>query len=89
MNVPGASTFSSTRQCKWLHQHCWEYGFIVRYQKDKESITGFTAEAWHIRYVGTEHSMIIHDLGLCLEEYLEMAEAGEIEKEETEELLLD
>ena len=71
VNVPGASTFSSTKQCRWLHAHCWEYGFIIRYQKGKEKITGFSAEAWHIRYVGTEHSLIMRDEDLCLEEYLE------------------
>ena len=71
INVPGASQFSSTKQCKWLHAHCWEYGFIVRYQKDKQKITGFAPEAWHIRYVGTEHSLIMRDENLCLEEYLE------------------
>ncbi len=73
VNVPGTSSFASTKQCKWLHAHCWEYGFIIRYQKGKESITGFAAEAWHIRYVGREHSLIMRDLNLCLEEYLEQA----------------
>ncbi len=84
VNVPGASSFASTKQCKWLHAHCWEYGFIIRYQKGKESITGFTAEAWHIRYVGTEHSLIMRDLNLCLEEYLEQAGNEVIENEEPE-----
>ncbi|MCR4876751.1 MAG: D-alanyl-D-alanine carboxypeptidase family protein [Clostridiales bacterium] len=71
VNVPGKSSFAGTRQCEWLHRHCWEYGFIVRYQEGKQSITGFTPEAWHIRYVGTEHSLIMRDENLCLEEYLE------------------
>ncbi|MBQ9251364.1 MAG: D-alanyl-D-alanine carboxypeptidase family protein [Clostridia bacterium] len=71
VNVPGASNFASTKQCKWLHAHCWEYGFIVRYQEGKQKITGFSPEAWHIRYVGTEHSLIMRDENLCLEEYLE------------------
>ena len=71
VNVPGASAFASTKQCKWLHAHCWEYGFIVRYQESKKEITGFSPEAWHIRYVGTEHSLIMRDEDLCLEEYLE------------------
>lgn len=71
VNVKGADNFSSTKQCKWLHAHCWEYGFIIRYQKGKEKITGFSPEAWHIRYVGTEHSLIMRDENLCLEEYLE------------------
>ncbi len=73
VNVPGTSSFVSTKQCKWLHAHCWEYGFIIRYQKGKESITGFTAEAWHIRYVGVEHSLVMRDLELCLEEYISQA----------------
>ena len=76
INVPNTSAFKGTRQCKWLHAHCWEYGFIVRYQADKESITGFTAEEWHIRYVGTEHSLAIRELGFCLEEYLDYASAA-------------
>lgn len=78
INVPGASSFKGTKQCTWLHEHCWEYGFIIRYPEDKEKITGYTAEAWHIRYVGIEHSMLIRDLGLCLEEYLDGIEAGKI-----------
>ena len=71
VNVRGSGSFSSTKQCKWMHEHCWEYGFIVRYQKGKEQITGFAPEAWHIRYVGIEHSLIMRDEDLCLEEYLE------------------
>lgn len=66
----GASAFKGTKQCKWLHAHCWEYGFIVRYQAGKEAITGFTAEEWHIRYVGVEHALAMRDSNLCLEEYL-------------------
>ena len=77
VNVPGASSFVGTKQCTWLHEHCWEYGFIVRYQKGKESITGFSPEAWHIRYVGTEHSLIMQNEDLCLEEYLEKYQPGE------------
>lgn len=54
----------------WLKEHCWEYGFILRYTKEKQSITGFAAETWHFRYVGTEVSMDMKDSGMCLEEYL-------------------
>ena len=78
INVPGASTFKGTKQCKWLHAHCWEYGFIVRYPENKEKITGFAAEAWHIRYVGVAHATRIHELNMCLEEYLDAIEAGTI-----------
>ena len=54
----------------WLAEHCWEYGFILRYTAEKSSITGFAPETWHFRYVGTEVSMDMKDSGLCLEEYL-------------------
>lgn len=75
MTVPGAGAFKYTDQCKWLHEHCWEYGFIIRYTDDKQEITGFMGEEWHIRYVGTEHSLVIRDNGVCLEEYLQRAVA--------------
>lgn len=70
MTVPSTSMFLGTRQCTWLHQHCWEYGFILRYTDEKQQITGFAGEAWHIRYVGTEHSLAMQQSGQCLEEYL-------------------
>ena len=54
----------------WLTEHCWDYGFIVRYTADKQHITGITDEPWHFRYVGTEVSLDLKDSGLCLEEYL-------------------
>lgn len=54
----------------WLHEHCWEYGFILRYPEDKSSITGISYEHWHYRYVGTKVSMAMKDTGLCLEEYV-------------------
>ena len=54
----------------WLQEHCWDYGFILRYTKEKESITGIVDEPWHFRYVGTEVSLHMKDSGLCLEEYL-------------------
>lgn len=71
ITAKGASAFKGTKQCKWLHAHCWEYGFIIRYQEGKQAITGFAAEEWHIRYVGVEHALAMRDSGLCLEEYLE------------------
>ena len=54
----------------WLTEHCWDYGFIVRYTEEKERITGIVDEPWHFRYVGTEVSLDMKDSGLCLEEYL-------------------
>ena len=57
---------------KWLYEHCDEFGFILRYPKDKQDITGITYEPWHYRYVGTEAAAYIMENGLCLEEYLEI-----------------
>lgn len=54
----------------WLQEHCWDYGFILRYPPEKEAITGIINEPWHYRYVGTEVSLDMKDSGLCLEEYL-------------------
>lgn len=54
----------------WFTEHCWDYGFILRYTEDKEDITGIIDEPWHFRYVGTEVSLDMKDSGLCLEEYL-------------------
>lgn len=69
ITVPGVS-FKGTKQANWLAEHCWEYGFILRYTEEKESITGFLAEPWHFRYVGVKHSIPMRDSGYCLEEYL-------------------
>lgn len=55
---------------KWLMEHSWEYGFILRYPNDKSSITGIIYEPWHYRYVGLEAAKEIHERGICLEEYL-------------------
>lgn len=56
---------------QWLMEHCWEYGFILRYPKDKTPQTGIIYEPWHYRYVGTEVAAELHESGLTLEEYLE------------------
>ena len=54
----------------WLGEHCWEYGFILRYAEEKAHITGIVSEPWHFRYVGTRVSMAMKDSPYCLEEYL-------------------
>ena len=56
---------------KWMYKHCAEFGFILRYPKDKQDITGITYEPWHYRYVGKEAAEYIMANGLCLEEYLD------------------
>lgn len=55
----------------WLSENCAEYGFIMRYPKEKQDITGITYEPWHYRYVGVEHAKKMQELDMCLEEYWE------------------
>lgn len=63
-------SFENTAEGKWLAEHCWEYGFIIRYPKGKESYTGYSYEPWHIRYLGdVELAKKVTESGLCLEEY--------------------
>lgn len=60
-----------TEEQKWLMEHCWEYGFILRYPSDKSDVTNIVYEPWHYRYVGKEAAQEITSEGLCLEEYLQ------------------
>lgn len=64
------NAFEDTKEFKWLEEHAQEYGFILRYPKDKEQITGVSYEPWHWRYVGKEHAKKIKEQGICLEEYV-------------------
>lgn len=61
--------FGDTKQGKWLAENCWDYGFIIRYQKDKEDITEIIYEPWHLRYVGVQVAQYMRDQNLCLEEF--------------------
>ena len=55
---------------QWLMQHCYRYGFILRYPSDKKAYTHINYEPWHYRYVGIAHAKKIVSSGMCLEEYL-------------------
>ncbi|GMK39908.1 putative carboxypeptidase YodJ [Paenibacillus sp. CCS19] len=69
-----SSCFADTKEAKWLSKHSAEYGFIVRYPKGKESITGYKYEPWHIRYIGpAAMAKEIRDRGITLEEFLDVA----------------
>lgn len=57
--------------CQEFREEAYKYGFIERYQKDKEEITKIGMEPWHFRYVGYPHSMIMKEKNFCLEEYIE------------------
>jgi zinc D-Ala-D-Ala carboxypeptidase len=61
--------FGGTMEAKWLQSHAAEYGFIIRYPKGKEAITGYKYEPWHIRYVGKAIATQIMSSGITLEEY--------------------
>lgn len=61
---------------KWMMAHCHEYGFVLRYPKDKADITEIIYEPWHYRYVGREHAERIMGDRICLEEYLGRLESG-------------
>ena len=57
---------------QWLMENSWRYGWILRYPNEKSAITGIIYEPWHYRYVGKTIAKEIYDLGICLEEYLQM-----------------
>lgn len=59
-----------TATYRWLKEHCAEYGFIVRYEKNKVDITKIIYEPWHFRYVGVEAAAYIMEHGICYEEFL-------------------
>ena len=62
--------FENTKAYKWLLENASDYGFILRYPKEKEDITGIEYEPWHWRYVGPEHAKKMKEQNLCLEEYV-------------------
>lgn len=63
------TSFGDTKEGKWLAKNCYKYGFIIRYPKGKEAVTGYIYEPWHVRYLGVQKATKIYDSGLCLEEY--------------------
>lgn len=88
MDIEGETTlgtglteaFGESPEGIWVAEHCHEYGFIIRYPKDKTNITGYTYEPWHIRYVGVEAAMEITELGVTFEEYILMVRGDRIEE---------
>ncbi len=71
MDLNNASrSFVGTPEAAYIAAHCAEFGFIIRYPDEKEYITGFMYEPWHLRYVGKELAAFLTDSGLTLEEYL-------------------
>ena len=64
-----ASTFEEFDEFKWLSNNAHKYGFILRYPKDKEYLTGYEYESWHYRYVGVEAATYIHENNITFDEY--------------------
>lgn len=63
--------FENTETYTWLRANAAAYGFVERYPKEKEAVTGIAYEPWHFRYVGREHARKMYELNMCLEEYVE------------------
>lgn len=68
----------SAKEIEYIAKHAARFGFIVRYPKGKESITGYNYEAWHLRYLGTD-ALKVYESGLTLEEYYNVP-GGDYEK---------
>ena len=63
------TSFGDSPVGQWIAENAHRYGFIIRYPADKESVTGYMYEPWHLRYVGTDLAAALRESGLCLEEY--------------------
>lgn len=64
-------TFEYSKEFEWLQKNSYKYGFILRYPKGKEYLTGYDYESWHYRYIGVEHAKKVHELGITFDEYYE------------------
>lgn len=70
-----SAEYRGTGEYAWINSHCQDYGWVVRYEKDKQSLTGIGDEPWHFRYVGIPHAAVMAEEGLCLEEYTDYLKA--------------
>lgn len=66
------NSFAKTKEAKWIAKHAHKFGFIIRYPKGKEKITGYQYEPWHLRYLGTTNAKKVKKSGKTLEEYLNL-----------------
>ena len=64
--------FRNSKEYLWVRENAHNYGFIIRYQKGKEKITGYSAEEWHIRYVGKKVAEYIYKNNITYEEYYDL-----------------
>lgn len=68
-NVENYTNFEKTKEYTWMQEHAHEYGFILRFPKEKEQETGYQFESWHYRYVGAEAATYIKENNISFEEY--------------------
>ena len=74
-DLPSADqSFENQPAYEWLKENAWKFGFIERFPKGKDEVTGYSFEPWHYRFVGRRAASQIHEQGITLEEYLEKAE---------------
>ena len=62
--------FAETNEYTWVVNNAHNYGFVIRYPENKENITKYKFESWHLRYVGKDAATYMYENNLCLEEYL-------------------
>ncbi|WAA09875.1 M15 family metallopeptidase [Fervidibacillus albus] len=74
VNQQLVESFGQTEEGKWLENNAHQYGYILRYPKGKETITGYKYEPWHFRYVGVEAATVIFENGWTLEEFFEVVQ---------------
>ena len=63
------TSFEKTKEFNWMQEHAHDFGFILRFPKDKVNETGYTYESWHYRYVGIEEAKYIKEHNISFEEY--------------------
>jgi len=66
-----SNDYGNTTEGKWIENHAHRFGFILRFPKGKEDVTGYQYEPWHLRYVGLAAAKIIYEKNLTLEEFLQ------------------
>lgn len=64
--------YITEEDAKWLRENSYKYGFIVRYTKENRAITGYIEEPWHLRYVGEDVAIALHEQGITFDEYYDL-----------------
>lgn len=77
------TSFATSQEGKWLAENAHRFGYIIRYPKDKEDITGYAYEPWHIRFVGKDLAQYLFDNQLTLDEYYNYKPSVDFNFEET------